>query len=426
MSPEQANRRPLSGVERLWLTAERIAPPFVNQAVFEAPWLSGARRLTRNQVVEAVAGLLPSVPMLGSCLRGVGPWARWSAERGAQTLRDSFSLDTAEGLVLEVDGGGWTGASGVGAPWLRAALGEGRRPPVSLVIVRGEGRDYLILRTRHAASDGRGTLELAARVFAALRKEDTTALPMGPLTDFELASRLGRSAEAAPEADQPFVLASPSEPDPRFGAQEPGGEAAVQEPVVWARATATTTSGSPLRALIASLSAGSDRALRFDIPVDMRRHVPGLQSSANLTGLIRLEVAPGETTEAAMDRLGKLLDRGAEADFVLGAQRFRALPLWLLEAGGKQGLKRSKESGAFATAGTLSNLGRIEPERYACAEFPTERVYFIPPGSPGLPLFATLTGGPLGVELCLATPSWLLGQEDLSAAAERIVRGWGV
>ena len=426
MSLVQANRRSLSGVERLWLTAERIAPPFVNQVVFEAPSVSDSQRLTRGQVVEAVAGLRGSVPILSSCLRGLGPWARWSTDGVAGGEAIGWSGDAAEDLVLEVDGGGWTGESGVGAPWLRTVLAGGRRPPVSLVLVRGETRDRLILRTRHAATDGRGTLGLAERIFAALRGEEPTALPMGPITDFDLASRLGRSAETAPEPDQPFVLALPSAVCPKFEAGTSKANDAGSEQVLWARATATKTSGSPLRSLISSLSTASEQALRFDIPVDMRRHVPGLESSANLTGLVRLEVAPGEPAVDVMDRLGKLLDGGAEADFVLGAQRLRGLPLWLLETGGKHGLKRSQESGQFATAGTLSNLGRLHPERYACAEFPTERVYFIPPGSPGLPLFATLTGGPLGVELCIAAPSWLIGQDDLSAAVERIVREWEV
>jgi hypothetical protein len=152
----------------------------------------------------------------------------------------------------------------------------------------------------------------------------------------------------------------------------------------------------------------------------MRRHEPALQTTANLTGLLRLSIAPGDSPDVIRARISQQLERGEEADFVLGAAGLRDVPLWLMSAVARRGVRRSRASGLFGTSGTVSNLGRVDPRRFSSDEFTCERAFFIPPGSPGLPFFATLTGGPLAVELCVAVPRWLLGTQDLRTYVERL------
>lgn len=183
--------------------------------------------------------------------------------------------------------------------------------------------------------------------------------------------------------------------------------------MTWIRCTLPQAVRSPMTSLLSLLASRAGHPIRIDVPVDMRRHVPTLRSTANLTGLLRVEVRPGDSPSDVRRQVQERLARSEETDFVLGTAGLRHVPLWLMTGVARRSLRESQVSGLFETAGTVSNLGLLDPSRFSYDEFPCERVFFIPPGSPGLPLFATLTGGPAGVELVVAVPRWLLGDSDL-------------
>jgi len=172
--------------------------------------------------------------------------------------------------------------------------------------------------------------------------------------------------------------------------------------------------------LLSILAGRLGRAIRVDVPVDMRRHEPGLRSTANLTGLLRVEVHPGDSPSVIQQRIRAQLAHSEEADFVLGVAGLRHVPLWLMTQVARRGLRKSQLTGLFETAGTVSNLGRLDPQRFSYDEFLCERVFFIPPGSPGLPFFATLTGSAAAVELVVAMPRWLVAEEDLGQIVRQL------
>ena len=70
----------------------------------------------------------------------------------------------------------------------------------------------------------------------------------------------------------------------------------------------------------------------------------------------------------------------------------------------------------------ISNLGRMDLQRYACGDFQPQRAFFVPPGSPGLPAFVTLSGGQGGLEVCVAMPCALADQGRLTGLLTRIRR----
>jgi hypothetical protein len=391
--------RTLSGVERLWTVAESLAPPFANQIVFEA---KDGLDLSLARLQATLDALEEHVPLLTSHRRGAGRRTRW------------FS-GGARARVALVDGRNWDGRSEVGAPFLRAMPGNKNGPVVEVLLVEGSPA-RLIFRSRHASADGRGTLLLAEAVFAHLRGEEVAHCAAGPETDLELVQGLGRLPEPPPLRDQTALIGGAEDRTDEGARRTLAGD---RELMCWHRVTLPVGLGNPLPSLLRCLADRAKKNIRLDLPVDLRRHREGLRSTANLTGLVRLQVEP-QSTEVEIQRdIRERLREGQEADFVLAAEGLRGVPLWLMRWVALRGIQTSQRTGLFETSGTVSNIGRVDLGRFSCDEFRTEVCFFIPPGSPGLPLFATLVGGPGGIELCVSVPRWLLGGVELGP----VIRG---
>ena len=385
--------RSVSGVERIWLAAEGLTPPFCNQMVIEGegvlPLAEAAHGWQR--ALHEVSCNYP-----GARMRLAGRLSSLVWEEGDQPP-----------LLRVVDGGGWDGRSGANAPFLRALLSPKTGPVAEVVLVHG-AVPRVVIRTHHAAFDGQGTLLLAEDFFKALRGEPVRETCGGPQTDYDLACASGRVAETSPEADCESW-------------QEPAGCA---ETILWARETMHDVPNMPLAGLLHVL-AQTRRKSRFDIPVDMRRHMPGLRSTANLTGLIRLEVTPEEGPAAIHSRLHESIARREEADFVLGAQRVVGVPLWLMRRAGRYAARKCYENHRFVCSATVSNLGNLDARRYSGDGFSGSRVFFIPPGGLALPLFIALTGGEWGLEICAAAPGRLTDQAGLTSLLAEVAEKLG-
>ncbi len=378
--------RPVSGVERLWLVADRLAPPFANQLVLEGEGAVDAAAL--QSAVDRMAGWAVCSARLAGSLKG----AKWAAGGSPWRLR-------------RVDGAGWDGRSDRGAPFLRDPLPSGG-PLCEVLLVDGPA-PRLVIRTLHAFMDGRGTLELAAALFALARGEEAAEIPLAGPTDADLAERAGARPEAnvAPDCAPPL----------------PAGEGSG---LLWCRKTAALSPRGLLPRLAWAIGEEADPAARcrVDIPVDLRRHAPDLRSTANLTGLVRLSVDSHRERAAPVARiaaeLGRRLARAEEGGFPRSAQGLRGLPLGLMER-----VARGRLGGAlFGTTANLSNVGRLDLAGLSGAGLQTRTGFFVPPGSPDLPLFVALTGGGDGVEVCATMPRAFGDHAALDGLLDRLIR----
>lgn len=387
--------RPLSGVERLWLAADRIAPPFVNQMVIEG---RSERPADLRRWRRAVTRVLPAQPGCKARLTGALGRSRWVS-------------DGRPPAVVEVDGCMWDGMSPEGAPFLDRPLSPRSGRTAEILLVRDEHRPRVVVRTHHAAMDGRGTALLAEGLFASLRGDDVPAATGGGPTDFELAAGLDAKAEVAPDRDclPPFE----------------GVTAGAGAGVTWLRRRLDGPVRRPLAVMALAVAKAVGEPCRVDVPVDLRRQQPGLSSSANLTGLLRLPVDPDDSLDAVDGELRRRVQEGQAGAFVLSAERVRGIPMGLMVRGGRDAARHALSLGRFETSATLSNLGRIDLTRLSCSEFTAQRAFFVPPGSPGLPLFVALTGDPEGVEVCASAPVGLASHGRLAALLDLLVTRLG-
>jgi len=383
-------------VERVWLTASRIAPPFVNQMVLEADHGD----LSAIDWEAALARTHETTPGMGLVLRGGLGWSTWS--------------DTVAPRVRRVSGESWRGTDGGGAPFLAGLLEPSRGPTVEVVVCEGPS-PRVVLRTAHATMDGRGTSLVAQRLFAAARGEPLEPLPPETVTDAELAQTLGVLPSPEPSIDCPAVF----------------GEVRAAPPLTrWVRRDVT---GAPGRNVLARLAhaltlrvpESTRSAARIDVPVDMRRHRAELVSTANLTGLIRLPagaiVADGGGALELQGALDSALSAREEAGFPLSLRSVRWLPLALMAWGGRRAASQALLRGRFSTTATVSNLGRMDLAPFQAPGFAAQRAFFIPPGSPGLPLFLTVTGYAGGLTLCGTAPLGLADGGRLEELMDHLV-----
>jgi len=87
------------------------------------------------------------------------------------------------------------------------------------------------------------------------------------------------------------------------------------------------------------------------------------------------------------------------------------------------GFHRSLRTGAHGSTAILSNLGRLDLAAFSGGGFQARRVFFIPPGNPGLPLFLGISGDDTGVELCGTMPLGLATDGRLGRLLESLGEG---
>ena len=382
--------RRVSGLERVWLAARQVGPPFANQLVLE-----GVGSPTPPQGWPALLDELARVqPGCRLRLRGLLGRMRWVSDGPLPAVR-------------QLDGSGWDGMGPAGAPFLDPPIDPSRGPLYEILILEGRPT-RVVFRTLNAATDGAGIMLFARGVFALLRGDAPPHAQAGPTTDEQLASSMGAAAS----------------PPPAHDCAAPTGQADLEQSgCTWARVRAPSTSDVVPRLAVALATAtiqaaGGSRIVRVDVPVDLRRWAPQLQSSANLTGWmqlpIHLHLGADDPIQAVRYVLNDGLQRKAAASHVLGAGFARTTPLPLLAWMGSRLATTSLREGRYGTSAVVSHLGRIDPPDFSGGGFTTSRAFFVPPGSPGQPAFITTTAGPEGLELCLAMPRALASGDRLT------------
>lgn len=369
-----ATARALSGLERAWLAAARLAPPFAIHLVAEWPGPLDPDRW--RAAIEDAAG-----PAMRLRLRGLLGGARW--------------ITTDAPIPIEQITAPWAGDGPT--DWLAAPLPPARAPlRVHLLPAKPVAR--VVFSAHHALTDGRGLWRLLEDTTRALAGAPVTPPAAGPLTDIDLARGLGVAPLEALVDD-----AAPIRP-------------VAGHPPIWRRRR-LPAGADVLARLAAAFSAEVTGKLRLGLPVDLRRYAPGLDSAANLTGVLHLDLPPAPDPAAIRAAIDAGLAERTAARHPLAAAPLRGVPLWFMAAVGRAVAKKHIRSQGFGTSVTLSHLGRhaLRVDGHPL------RVAFIPPGAPGLPLFVGITADPDGVELAASGPLEAAVIDDLLA---RVAARW--
>lgn len=348
--------RPVSPTERLYLAAGNARGDMALRIVVE-----GDGEPDRRHVQAALAQAAEACP--GSRLVRVG--ATWRAQGPSPRVRYSAPRpgsygDSAHGTVVLP-----------GGPSRRA-----EPPGCEVLIVPGASGDQaattVVFSASHAVMDGHGALTWAQEVFRALRGE-----PARPALDVDSdAALLRRFGSTGPR------------PTPRPARRSPlgtakGGFGPLE--TLWLRRTLPGRHPALTARLAQALTDAARLDTRVMVPVDLRRHRPGIAATGNLSLPLFLDLRPGADWTAAHTRLLRALAEGRE----LAAGFETALAP--LPPAVTAGLLRTAQSMALRTdrylaSAVVSHLGRLDLAELSGGGFTASTAYALPVHAPLVPL----------------------------------------
>ena len=351
--------RPVSGMERIWLAWNRLQP-FVIQYVVEGR-LKHDADLNIERLQRALDRVADSQPGMRVRLRGARFWLHWKA-------------DGPRPRLCMVDGNGWDGRSPDGAPFRDQPLDPVHGPIAELLVVKGDPMRF-VFRVLHAASDGAGSMLFVQAFFAALREEKLVEVIAGPPIDAQV-GRMFCAATPPPKEPSAPALIQPVE---GFGEKKAWARASVAGDVDIAVARVGI-------ALAESALVPVNKSLvRYAMPVDLRRLAKVQPSSANLTGMIRLDLAGPFASDDPVktlhrDIIGVLARREFGADPVRAYRILRLISLNRLSRRARRKLN-SNPSTMTTTAG-ISYIGGLKIADFSGADFYATSVFSVPPNAP--------------------------------------------
>lgn len=331
-----------------------------------------------RRAADLVAKANPSLVMR---LRGDAWSSRWET-------------DGAPISVRTVDHTDWDGMSSSGTAFLRgSALSLTSGPIAEIVLVNHTPRGRMIVfGAYHAAVDGGGMTHFINEMFRAHRDEplqgSNASFGLGELMS-ELSHGLGKGASRGgmgPRAMTRFVTGPPM-----MGRRQ----------AAWRRMTLETTGKNILARVVVAMAEyfhlSSDLPAIFDIPVDLRRRVPGLLSTRNFSSNISVRIHKGDRGDVFRRQLNDALAGNAEVRPFGLAHAIRLIPRKLYDRLIKTFGARQFLRGLGLYTAVVSNLGRFEHRDLSYDGFLAQRIY----AAPSFPSMVILTGLGSNIDICL-------------------------
>lgn len=386
--------RPLSTIERYYVSCDsevngQLHTPCVNQMVVE-----GHGDIDSEKLRTAVTRASYANPGSRVKLAGRLGFSRW--------------VDSDHSTPLRIVHSHWDGRSNDNADFLLQPLPTRTGPTSEVVLVHSDkDKHFIIFRTHHGAMDGRGTLHFANDVFRCLRGEEAIG-ENSNINDMQLAQSLNDHAKA-------------DDLGPDVGAATGAAKAIAEDtnkPSRWIRQTLMGKHRGLLAKVALEIARytrlNGEDTVRFQIPVDMRPHKEGLNSTANLTGGIVVNISLDTTAEDWNRDIKQQLAEKREAEI---PRFFKFFPFHLLNwvptsvirSSNDKLVKKRRLNSVFRTTGVISNLGLLNVKDFSGPGFNASKSYFIPPEFETTALFVTLSGHPEGVEILMRAPEQLDG-----------------
>lgn len=245
------------------------------------------------------------------------------------------------------------------------------RGPVTEILIEPGARTRLVVRASHIVTDGRGLQHWLDDVFRVLRGADPVGSP-ATVNDTHFLAAAGKVAPVAGAgkiSSQPVVL---------------GSGTATGRPM-WVRRTVPAAPKGVTARIAAAVSgrlpAETGHVL---VPVDLRRHDRGIDSTANLTAQLLLPVDRGDDWRRLHNQLLAGLLRKREVAQQLGRDFRNTNPFVnsLTDAAQYTG-------DAFPAAAIISDHGPFDLTRYATPAFAADTIYTLPMLVPYVEMFVS-------------------------------------
>lgn len=305
-----------------------------------------------------------------------------------------------------VEGCTWDTRSNKGSEFVTATpLSLEHGPAIELILAScTDGRSLVMLRTSHAIVDGMGATHLLQELFRALRGEPLLGTNTG-YSDVDLMLSVGVRESTSRHFKTTWLTG------------EPEGESMGDQ---WRRIPL----GPPKKNLLARVAVAmaefahqrSELPVLIAVPVDLRRHAPGLLSTTNFANMLLVRLDKGDGVEQFKSRLQGMLERRMETFYLRIFNIVKWLPMsWfdLLVSRTRWNYRKKKP---META-VISNLGRCDAEALSCPGFRLRNLFVYPLSGSAFSVLACINGE---AEITLNLPDVLGSNGRFDAFVEHI------
>ena len=251
---------------------------------------------------------------------------------------------------------------------LQVPLADKKGPTCEVILASGTTGDdsgprtTVVFRASHAVMDAAGVLLWARDVFRSLRGEELLGAP-DPVAENGIVPELepGVTPDAPPSLECHSILG------PRTAGQA--------HRTFWRRRVVDGYHPGLLGKLAEALvpETGQDTA-RFSVPVNLRRHVPDVRTTASASQSISMEVEAGFTWEETHQRLLTLLAENRETRIRLDAGMMK-IPVPLLRKINGGVAAKALKTDKYAAHAVLAHLGRAQVADFCAPGFEGTNVY---------------------------------------------------
>lgn len=339
--------------------------------------------ITPAQWQQALDRVTEANPGLRMRWHGSLGWSRWRCDGPPPRLR-------------LIDDCAWDARSNIGAGFITEtplSLTEG--PVVELIVARQSAtRGLVILRTVHAVMDGSGGYHTLRELFRALRGEPLQG-SNATFSDVDLLKAIAAPA-VKPEPVQTCWLTG-----------APDGDATGDD---WWRIPLGPARSQLLGRVAVAMAAfahtHSTLPVRIAVPVDLRRHAPGLLATTNFSSMLFVTLQPGDGIDVFREQLRAQLAVKREAAYSSLLDLFRWLPLsWLDRMLGRT-LANYRNRRVPETA-LISSLGVLDPAEFSARGFTLDGMSVVPMAGTVFTVLMVIGGQ---AQLMLNLPRVLSGQ----------------
>ncbi|MFD7914547.1 amino acid adenylation domain-containing protein [Streptomyces sp. NPDC059752] len=268
----------------------------------------------------------------------------------------------------------------------------------------GKTTTTIVFSASHAVMDGHGALTWVREVFRALRGEPARPALDGD-TDAGLLRRLGSTGPR------------PTPGPPRRSPLGPAVGGGRPLRTLWLRRTLPGRRPALTARLAQALADAAGLETRVMVPVDLRRHRPGIAATGNLSLPLFLDLRPGEDWTAAHTRL--LTDLAGNRELAAGFETALApLPRPVTAALLRTAQAVASRTDRHLASAVVSHLGRLDLAEFSGGGFTAATAYALPVHAPLVPLSFVAAESGTATEITLGVRG---GGPDLGARAARLL-----
>lgn len=352
----------------------------------------GKGRIDRQKLENALRKATDVNPGMRTRLRGLWGWRYWD-DQGAYPS------------VEEIDAPEWDGMSSEHCPRLGEYIDVRNDPLCQVSIINAKQDVYLLFRTHHAVTDGRGAVHFIKDAFRIMRGEE----PIGStsrLTEWDIARREERPPRPVVEGNCLRVTQFAANPEER---------GCRWQRFIW-NGDKNKLAAKILYGLAQMAWANNgDGKVLLRLPSDLRRYMKDEEgfTIANCTGALDIELKPDTSLNQIRSQIIKSMRQKEDLSPFLDVHKYgRWVPASMFRV--KPEILRTRhESGRYRMTGTVSYLGDVDLEPFTLDSYQPVTLFGVPIAFEANPMFVGAasqgdrTGIIVGIPRALATQQQL-------------------